>query len=112
MEEKDNLTDLGHVISNKGGNMLNIIHKRNKAIGTEKLILRLIKNLGPYTFKGVLIYIQSLIRTSILYSAETMYNMSETEIRALEQISASEGLWDKTKLSKAYPLFIMWNLSC
>ena len=35
MEEKDRLTYLGHVISNIGGNMLNIIHKRNNAIGTE-----------------------------------------------------------------------------
>ena len=71
--------------SSKGGNMENIVSKSNKAIGTEKLILRLIKNFGPYTDKGALIYIQSLIRTSILYSAETMYNVTKTE-RALERI--------------------------
>ena len=75
--------------SSKGGNMENIVSKSNKAIGTEKLILRLIKNLGPYTCKGALIYIQSLIRTSILYSAETMYNVNETEMRALERIEES-----------------------
>ena len=75
--------------SSKGGNMENIVSKSNKAIGTEKLILRLIKNLGPYTYKGALIYIQSLIRTSILYSAETMYNVNDTEMRAIERIEES-----------------------
>ena len=89
VEETDYLTYLGHIISKKGGNMLNIINKRNRAIGTEKLILKLIKNLGPYTFKGALIYIQSLIRTSILYSAETMYSLSESELRAIERIEES-----------------------
>ena len=89
IKEEDSLTYLGHVISKSGGNMPNIIHKRKKAIGTEKLILRLIKNLGPYKYTGALIYIQSLIRTSILYSAETMYNLTETEMRALEQIEES-----------------------
>ena len=60
-----------------------INHKKNKAIGTEKNILKLIQNMGPYTFEGALIYIQSLIRTSILYAAETLYNVSENELRAL-----------------------------
>ena len=66
MKEEDSLMYLGHGISKKGGNMLNIIHKRNKLIGTEKQILKITKELGPYTFEGALIYIQSLIRTMVL----------------------------------------------
>ena len=69
--------------------MKNVLHKGNKAIGTEKLILKLIQNMGPFTFEGALIYIQTLIRNSILYASETMYNVLETEWRALEQIEES-----------------------
>ena len=89
VKKENSLTYLGHVLSSKGGNMENIVSKSNKAIGTEKLILRLIKNLGPYTYKGALIYIQSLIRTSILYAAETMYSVNENEMRAIERIEES-----------------------
>ena len=49
----------------------------------------MIENLGPYRFEGALIYIHTLIRTSILYAAETMYNVKEQELRALEQIEES-----------------------
>ena len=69
--------------------MKNILHKGNKAIGTEKLVLKLIQNMGPFTFEGALIYIQTLIRNSILYASETMYNVLETEWRSLERIEES-----------------------
>ena len=49
----------------------------------------MIESLGPYRFEGALIYIHTLIRTSILYAAETMYNVTEQELRALEQIEES-----------------------
>ena len=74
---------LGFMLSNIGDNMLNIINKRNKCIGTEKKILRLVKHLGPYTFECALIYIRSLIINSILYGAETMYNVTERRYRAI-----------------------------
>ena len=51
--------------------------------------MKLIKNLGPYTYEGAIIYIQSLIRTSVLYAAETMCNTSEAELRAIEKIEES-----------------------
>ena len=89
MKLEDSLMYLGHVVSKKGGNIQNILHKRNKAIGTERLIMKLIQNMGPYTFEGALIYIQTLIRNSILYASETMYNVIEKEWRALEKIEES-----------------------
>ena len=69
--------------------MSNIIRRRNNSIGTEKQILKMIKGLGPYTFEGAFIYIQSLIRTSLLYGSETMYNITEKELRAIESIEES-----------------------
>ena len=72
VKEENSFQYLGHIISKKGGNIENIINEKNRAIGTEKLIMKLIKNLGPYTYEGAIIYIQSLIRTSVLYAAETM----------------------------------------
>ena len=80
---------LGFMLSKNGDNMQNIIHKRNKCIGTEKKILRPVKHLGPYTFECGLIYIQSLIRNSILYGAETMYKVTEKQYRAIESIEES-----------------------
>jgi hypothetical protein len=42
--------------------------------------------LGKYTFEGGLIYLNSLLRSSILYAAEIMYNVKENEIRLLERV--------------------------
>ena len=39
-----------------------------------------------YTFEGGLIYLNSLLRSSILFAAETMYNIKETEFRLIERI--------------------------
>ena len=66
IEEEDKLMYLGYMLSKRGDNMENINHKRNKCIGTEKQILKLIKPLGAYTFYCALIYLKSLIRNSIL----------------------------------------------
>ena len=89
IEEEDKLMYLGYMLSKRGDNMENINHKRNKCIGTEKQILKLIKPLGPYTFECALIYLQSLIRNSILYASETLYKINETQYRALERIEES-----------------------
>ena len=80
---------LGFVVSQTGGNMDNILHKRNKALGTQKQIAQMVQYLGPYTFEGGIIYTESLIRSSILYAAETMYNVTEKEYRTLESIEES-----------------------
>ena len=46
----------------------------------------MIKNLGKYTFEGGMISINSLLRSSILFAAETMYNITEIEYRKIERI--------------------------
>lgn len=89
IDTEDSLLYLGHVISQKGDNINNIIHKRNKIIGTQKKIPKLVENMGCYTFEGAVIYMQSLLRSSILYAGETMYNITEKEYRTLESIEKS-----------------------
>ena len=89
IKEESSLMYLGHVLSKNGGNLENIIDKRNKSFGTQKQILKMVEGLGPFRFEGALIYIHTLIRTSILYAAETMYNVTESELRALESIEES-----------------------
>ena len=49
----------------------------------------MIERLGHFTFECALIYIQSLIRYSVLFAAEAMYSIKETEYRALESIEES-----------------------
>ena len=46
INEEDKLMYLGYMLSKSGDNMININHKRNKCIGTEKKILKLINPLG------------------------------------------------------------------
>ena len=50
---------------------------------------KLIKHLGPYTFEAAIIYIKSLLRTSLLYGAETLFNLTEKELRAIEKVEES-----------------------
>ena len=77
------------MLSKKGTNIENIKHKGNRSIGVQKQILKMIAHLGPYTFECALIYIQSLIRNSVLYAAEAMYSIKETDYRALETTEES-----------------------
>ena len=107
MQEEDSLLYLGHVISKNGGNMSNIIRRRNNSISTEKQILKMIKGLGPYTFEGAFIYIQSLIRTSLLYGSETMYNITEKELRAIESIEES-AIQKALKTKRSCPKHILY----
>ena len=85
MMEENSLLYLGYVISKDGSNMPNISHKTNKSIGTQKKIVKLVEPLALYTFECAVIYIDSLLRSSILYASETMINVKEVEYRALEK---------------------------
>ena len=89
MEEEESLLYLGYMLSKKNSNMPNIIHKKHKSIGTQKQIPKLIEPLGIYRFESALIYIDALLRSTILYGTETMSNMKENEWRELERIEES-----------------------
>ena len=86
MIEEKSLLYLGHVMSHDGRNLPNIIHKMKKSIGTQKQIVKLVENLALYAFQSAVIYIEALLRSSILYASETMINVKESDYRALEKI--------------------------
>ena len=44
----------------------------------------MISGLGTYSLEAGIIYFKSLLRSSLLYAAETYYNLTEKEIRLIE----------------------------
>ena len=86
MKEETELKYLGFVICGNGSNVPNILEKMNKARGTIRSITNMIKGLETYSIKNGLIYLNSLLRSSILYAGETYYNLSEKDLRMVERI--------------------------
>ena len=74
---------MGFVISATGNNMSNIKAVKNKSIGTiQKLLTKLNSlNLMKYYFECAFIFLDVMLRPSILYACETYYNLSENQIR-------------------------------
>ena len=77
---------LGFVISSDGSNMKQIEVKEKRAIGIIKTIQYLFTRLRKYTIEYGIIYLNLLLRSSILFAAETMYNIKEDEYRHIERI--------------------------
>ena len=98
---------LGFVLSEDGSNIKNIEAKQKRAIGIIKDIEYLIKDLGKYTFEGGMIYINSLLRSSILFAAETMYNITEIEYRMIERIE-EDMLRNLFKTARGCPIFQLY----
>ena len=86
MQEETEIKYLGFVISGNASNVANILEKKMKSIGTIRSITNMIKGLETFTIKNGLIYLNSLLRSSILYAGETYYNLSEKELRMVEMI--------------------------
>ena len=68
--------------------MANIRKIKNKSIGVIKKILCKLDslNLRKYFYECSLLFINTMLRGSILYSCEMYYNLKEAEIRQLERI--------------------------
>ena len=82
---------LGFTISNKDNNMANIRNIRNKSYGKIRTIFSKLNslNLRKYYFESGIIFLNAILRSSILYGSETYYNLKEGELRALERIEES-----------------------
>ena len=78
---------LGFILSSTGTNMINIQSIKNKSIGVTRKILNKLNslNLQNYYFECSLIFMNVMLRSSILYASETYYNLKEQEIRQLER---------------------------
>ena len=96
---------LGFILSDTGNNMKNITDKKNKSIGIIKKIFNKIQglNLRKYFFECAIIFLNVMLRSSILYASETYYDLKETEIRALERIEENF-LRQLFKTSKGCPI--------
>ena len=72
---------LGFIVSSFGDNRANILVIRNKSIGTIRKIFTKLNslNLRKYYFECGLIFMNVMLRSSIVYSSETYYNLKENE---------------------------------
>ena len=88
VERVDQKKYLGQIISNKNNNMANICDIKIKSDIISKKIFNMLDTLrlGRYYFECGIIFLKSLLRSSIVYSAETYYNLTEAELRELEKI--------------------------
>ena len=79
---------LGYILSKKGDNMKNISEIKTKSIWIINKIFNKLKsmNLRKYYFECGIIFLNIILRSSILYASETYYNLKESEIRTLERI--------------------------
>ena len=79
---------LGFVISSSGDNMANIAHIKNKSIGVIRKIFNKLNslNLQKYYFECAMIFMNTMLRPSILYASDMYYNLKEREVREIERI--------------------------
>ena len=79
---------LGFVISCQGNNMANINAIKKKSIGVIRSIMQKLDalKLQTYYFKCALIFMNIMLRGSILYASETYYNLTESQLRNIERI--------------------------
>ena len=96
---------LGFVLSSKGDNMVNINCMKMKSKGIIRRIFSKLEslNLQKYYFECAMVFMNTMLRSIILYGCETYYNLKEGEIRQLERIE--EGfLRELLKTSKGCPI--------
>ena len=96
---------LGFVISSTGDNMANISQLKKKSIGVIRRIINKLNslNLRKYYFECAMIFLNVMLRGSILYACEVYYNLKETELRQIERIE--ENLMRQIlKTSKGCPI--------
>ena len=100
---------LGFILSSSGDNMANIRSIRNKSIGTIRKIFSKLNSLHlqKYYFECGILFMNIMLRSSILYACETYYNLKENEIRQLERIEESF-MRQLLKTKKGCPIYQMY----
>jgi hypothetical protein len=79
---------LGFVLSYDGNNMTNINSIKKKSNGVIRTIMQKLEvmKLKKYYHECALIFMNVMIRGSILYASETHYNLTENQLRNIERI--------------------------
>jgi hypothetical protein len=91
IQETEKQKYLGFILSSSGDNMANINEMKNKSIWIKKKIFSKLNdlNLRQYYFECAMVFLNVMLRSSILYASETYYNLKESELRQLERIEES-----------------------
>ena len=87
MKAEKEIKYLGFVVSEDAKNVKNILGRRNKSSNTIRNIKSMISGLGTYSLEAGIIYFKSLLRSSLLYAAETYYNLTGVIIYSECQLS-------------------------
>ena len=105
IEETEKQKYLGFILSCKGDNMINIKNLKNKSIGIIRKLFNKLESLKlrKYYFECALIFLNVMLRSSILYASETYYGLTEQQIRQIERIE-EEFLRKLFKTSKGCPI--------
>ena len=85
--ESSNEKYLGQIISNNGTNAANVKNRSNKGSGMTNTIESIMKNVpvGRFHFKIAIVLRNSYLISSMLSCSEVWYNVTEAELRKLEQ---------------------------
>ena len=85
--------------------MINITQLKNKSIGTIRKIFTKLESLklGKYYFECGIIFLNVMLRSSIIYACETYYGLTESQIRQIERIE-EQYLRKLFKTSKGCPI--------
>ena len=88
IEQVEEYKYLGFIISSTGDNMAHIRNIKNKSIGIIKTIIIKLNslNLRRYFYECSKLFMNVMLRGSILYSIEMCYNLKEKELRQIERI--------------------------
>ena len=87
MSEKDEQLYLGDVISSDGKHGKNVKARKNKCLGVMDQIIQILETvfLGKYHFEVAMVLRSSLFLSSILLNSEAWVNLTDQNIRSLEQ---------------------------
>ena len=87
MKEKEEQMYLGDLLSANGSHAKNVLHRKDKGLGATNSIMQILKSTpyGKYYFEVALILRESLFLSSLLLNSEAWVNISDTDIRKLEQ---------------------------
>ena len=79
---------LGFTLSSRGNNLANIEAMEKKSVGVIRTIMSKLENLKlrQYYFECSKIFMNVILRASILYASECYYNLTENNLRRIEKI--------------------------
>ena len=111
MKEEESLMYLGYMLSSKGENMIKNYSQTKQVYWNSKTNYKTNESLGPYSFKSAFIYIESLIRSTILYASEAMRSTSKRRSIECWNLLKNQAFKKSSKLWKMVQgIWCTWRL--